>query len=95
MARTLFIDPTQVKILFFASTKFLSELKKKYLKKKEQKVNYLAILELQNLVVSNLRNGNKLKNVYENALNTFKEKHPQLLDKICKNFGAGVDLQIL
>lgn len=57
---------------------------------KDQKANYLVILELRDKILENLKPGNKINEVYETAITFLKEKAPHLIEKMGNYLGFGV-----
>ena len=53
----------------------------------------MNILELRNIILQNLKPGNKLSQVHQKGVEFLKEKAPNLLEKISQNMGFGIGLE--
>lgn len=51
------------------------------------------MIELRNILLQNLKPGNKISFVYQKGAEYLKEKAPHLLDKIGTNMGFGIGLE--
>ena len=53
----------------------------------------MNILELRNIILQNLKPGNKLSQVHQKGVEFLKEKAPILLEKISQSMGFGIGLE--
>ncbi|EPS40141.1 hypothetical protein H072_6077 [Dactylellina haptotyla CBS 200.50] len=60
---------------------------------KTQEKYYYFLIELHNLIISNLRDGNTCKDVYSKALNLVKSKHPEIEKNFVRNVGYGIEME--
>merc|ERR1719245_1797881 len=54
---------------------------------------YTYHVSLEELIISNLQAGTKLSSVYNAAMDNMKKEHPELVDKINKNFGFAMGIE--
>jgi nucleosome binding factor SPN SPT16 subunit len=59
----------------------------------EQEANYEFLLELQRYILSTIRDGVLLKDVYQKGVDYVKNKRPDLVDKLVKNFGFSMGIE--
>lgn len=53
----------------------------------------MFVLELRNILLQNLRPGNKICDIYQKGAEFLKQKAPHLLEKIGPNMGFGIGLE--
>merc|ERR1719410_3150984 len=54
---------------------------------------YTYLVSLEELIISKLQAGTKLSSVYNAAMDNVKKEHPELVDKINKNFGFAMGIE--
>ncbi|XP_050429872.1 FACT complex subunit spt16-like isoform X2 [Adelges cooleyi] len=59
----------------------------------EMQSNYEFLTNLQDVLVSELKSGNKLCNVYNTGLEYAKKQKPKLIDYLTKNFGFAMGIE--
>lgn len=55
--------------------------------------NYSFLLELEEELLKNLKAGTKVSDVYESGVEFVKNKKPQFVDNLTKNFGFGTGIE--
>ena len=84
-----------IKIFTFRYKSYCSNIVRTMLVDPSQKVQdvYTYLVSLEDLIISKLKDGVKLSDVYKAAMDNVKKEKPDIADKISKNFGFAMGIE--